>query len=73
MICEEFINILAASLHSKIVAETKDEKYVCVGSTGFTPDIAHIHQLNIIIRYCTNSSQIVERFLGFISVEFHDE
>jgi hypothetical protein len=72
MTCDELINVSAASAHSEILAETKHAKYVRFVSIGFTPDTARFHQLNIIIQYCTNSGQIIERFLGFISVQFRD-
>ena len=50
-ICDEFIEILASSVHSKIVDEINAAKYYGL-SIDSTPDIAHIDQLTIVLRYC---------------------
>lgn len=70
-ICKEFIDILATNLHLKIVSEVKKAKYFGI-SIDSTPDIAHIDQLTIIIRYATDEGKVVERFLGFVPIEHHD-
>ena len=36
-----------------------------------TPDIAHVDQLTIIIRYVRNNGEIVERFLEFLPIIGH--
>jgi hypothetical protein len=69
--CDEFIEILASSVHSQILSEIKEAKYFGV-SIDSTPDLGHTDQLTFIIRYCLNDGTVVERFLGFISIEQHD-
>ncbi|XP_060864355.1 zinc finger MYM-type protein 1-like [Metopolophium dirhodum] len=71
-ICNEFIDILATTLNLKIVSEIKESIYFGI-SIDSTPDIAHIDQLTIIIRYTTiGQGKVVERFLGFVPIEQHD-
>ena len=53
-ICDEFIEILASSVHSKIVDEIKAAKYYGL-SNDSTPDIAHIDQLTRVLRYCLSN------------------
>lgn len=61
-ICDEFIDILASTIQSLIISEVIDS----------TPDITHINQLTVIIRYCLSDGYVVERFLEFIPIEHHD-
>jgi len=71
-ICNEFIDILATTLNLKIVSEIKESIYFGI-SIDSTPDIAHIDQLTIIIRYTTTGQgKVIERFLGFVPIEHHD-
>ena len=70
-ICDEFIEILASSVHSKIVNAIQAAKYYGL-SIDSTPDIAHIDQLTIVLRYCLSNGSVFERFLGFIPIEHHD-
>ena len=70
-ICNEFIDILATSVHSKIVSEILEAKYFGV-SIDSTPDISHTDQLTVIIRYSLHDGQVVERFFGFIPIARHD-
>ena len=69
-ICDEFISVLAKAVHDKIVSEVKEAKYFGV-SIDSTPDIAHIDQLTITLRYCLPNGKVVERFLDFISIQSH--
>lgn len=71
-ICNEFIVILATTLNLKIVSEIKESIYFGI-SIDSTPDIAHIDQLTIIIRYTTiGQGKVEEKFLGFVPIEQHD-
>ena len=58
-IFDEFIELLGATVHEKIVSEIKKAKYFGI-STDSTPDIAHIDQLTVIIRYCLSTGVVVE-------------
>lgn len=49
-ICNEFINILANEVRNFIVVELQTAKYFAV-IVNSTPDILHIDQLTLIIRY----------------------
>lgn len=68
-ICDEFITILARSIHDKIVAELQTAKYYSV-SVDSTPDITHIDQLTVIVRYVLPAGP-VERFIKFIPISSH--
>lgn len=70
-ICEEFIQILANKVLGRIVAEIKEAKYYSV-SIDSTPDVAHMDQLSMIIRYANECGNPIERFLSFIVIEKHD-
>ena len=45
---------MVSSVHSKIVDEIKAAKYYGL-SIDSTPDIAHIDQLTIVLRYCLSN------------------
>ena len=68
-ICDEFITILAQNIHDKIVAELQAAKYYSV-SVDSTPDITHIDQLTVIVRYVLPAGP-VERFIKFIPIASH--
>ena len=70
-ICDEFIELLGATVHEQIVLEIKKAKYFGI-SIDSTPDMAHIDQLTVIIRYCLSTGVVVERFFGFIEIAHHD-
>ena len=70
-ICEEFIKLLSDRVKAKIIAEIKKAKY-CSISKDSTPDIAHIDQLSIVMRYVRIDGQPVEHFLAFIDNEKHE-
>lgn len=57
IIRNDFINILATSLCLKIVSEVKKAKYFSI-SNDSTPNIVHINQLTIIIRYTTDEGNM---------------
>ena len=70
IICEEFIKLLSDRVKAKTTAEIKKAKYYSISID--TPDIAHIDQLSIVIRYVRIDGQPVERFLAFIDIEKHE-
>ena len=68
-ICDEFIALLAQEVLAKIVDELKTQKFFSV-SLDSTPDITHVDQLTLIVRYVLPSGP-VERFVKFLSMEGH--
>jgi len=68
-ISNEFITLIAKKTRLVIVNEIKKAGYYSI-SVDSTPDISHIDQLTIIIRYVTCNGP-VERFLTFINIENH--
>ncbi|XP_067135095.1 zinc finger MYM-type protein 1-like [Centruroides vittatus] len=68
-ICDEFISIISKDLQLTIVNEIKEAKFYSL-IIDSTPDISHVDQLTVIIRYVLPSS-IKERFLGFLSIFSH--
>jgi hypothetical protein len=67
-IVEEFIAILAEQVRNGIVAEITNSKYFSV-SVDSTPDLTHVDQLTVIIRYVNEQFESVERFLTFLQIE----
>ncbi|XP_065650616.1 zinc finger MYM-type protein 1-like [Hydra vulgaris] len=70
-ICDEFIDILGGKVLKQIISEIKDAKYYGI-SIDSTPDISHVDQLTLVIRYQLKNKNVVERFLQFIPIENHD-
>ena len=68
-ICEELICLMGKRVLSVIVEQLKAAKYYCV-SIDSTPDISHVDQLTIIVRYVMEDGP-VERFLTFMPFESH--
>lgn len=69
-ICDEFIELLGTAVTEHIVSEIKKAKYFGI-SVDSTPDLAHIDQLTVIIRYCLPTGEVTERFLGFVEIAEH--
>ena len=71
---EEFIRLMAKKVLSKITDEIKAAKYYVV-SVDSTPDLAHVDQLALIIRYALyqdyDHGVIQERFIQFIPIGNH--
>lgn len=63
-VCEEIIGLLVEKFLSVIFSEIKAMKYFSI-SINSTPDIMHVDQLTVIIRYVLPSGP-VERFVKFI-------
>ena len=68
-ICEEMIELMGHKVLSVIVDEIKTAKYFSI-SVDSTPDIMHVDQLTLIIRFVLQSGP-VERFLKFIPIFSH--
>ena len=68
-ICEEMIELMGKRVMSVIVAEIQRAKYFSI-SVDSTPDIMHVDQLTVVIRYVLESGP-VERFLKFIPMFSH--
>lgn len=70
-ICEEFINIMGKKVRSYILKEVTSARYFSL-SVDSTPDVSHVDQLSIILRYISpNDFQPVERFITFLQLEGH--
>ena len=68
-ICEEVIGLMGQKVLSVIVSEIKAAKYYSI-SIDSTPDIMHVDQLTVTIRYVLPSGP-VERFVEFIPMFGH--
>jgi len=68
-IVEELIRLMAKKVHSKIISEIAEAKYFSV-SADSTPDLSHVDQLTVIVRYLWQGEP-VERFLTFLQLENH--
>lgn len=69
-ICDEFIELLGTAVTEHIVSEIKKAKYFGI-SVDSTPDLAHVDQLTVIMRYCLPTGEVTERFLGFVEIAEH--
>ena len=67
--CNEFIEILAAKVVAVIVSELKEAKYYSI-IVDSTPDLSHVDQLTIVVRYVSNVEPF-QRFLGFVPIHAH--
>ncbi|XP_023311929.1 zinc finger MYM-type protein 1-like [Anoplophora glabripennis] len=65
-ICDEFIELMANKILTQIKDEIKISKYYSM-IVDSTPDISHIDQLTLVIRYVKADGTPVERFLKFIA------
>nr|XP_012145950.1 PREDICTED: uncharacterized protein LOC105663174 [Megachile rotundata] len=65
-ICDEFIELMANKILTQIRDEIKISKYYSM-IVDSTPDISHIDQLTLVIRYVKADGTPVERFLKFIA------
>ena len=64
-ICNEFISLIALKIRNAIIAEVKCSKYFSI-IVDSTPDISHIDELSLIIRYVPEKqSKAVECFSKF--------
>lgn len=63
--CDVFINLMAEKVMKQIVDELKAAKYFSL-IVDSTPDIAHVDQLTIVVRYVLETGEPCERFLKFL-------
>ncbi|XP_031336217.1 zinc finger MYM-type protein 1-like [Photinus pyralis] len=70
-ICDEFINLMAKKTLDVILDDIRNAMYFSL-SVDSTPDISHVDQLVLIIRYLNQHGEIKERFLGIIPIEAHN-
>lgn len=70
-ICDEFIHLMARKTKDIILDDIKKAMYFSI-SVDSTPDISHVDQLVLIIRYLDENGEIKERFLGFLPIEAHN-
>ncbi|KAL4090089.1 hypothetical protein QTP88_024990 [Uroleucon formosanum] len=68
-ICNEFIALIANKTRTMIIDQLKKAGYFSI-SVDSTPDITHMDQLTIILRYVNNDGP-VERFITFIHITSH--
>ncbi|XP_050546739.1 zinc finger MYM-type protein 1-like [Daktulosphaira vitifoliae] len=69
-IYEEIIKIMAEKVLSTIIQEINDAHYFSI-SVDSTPDISHIDQLSLCIRYVNSDGSPVERFICFLDYIGH--
>ncbi|XP_031335363.1 zinc finger MYM-type protein 1-like [Photinus pyralis] len=68
--CDEIINIMGDKLRKSFIEEVKTATYFSL-IIDSTPDISHVDQLSIVLRYVLPDGQIKERFFGFIDIYSH--
>ncbi|XP_050547950.1 uncharacterized protein LOC126909558 [Daktulosphaira vitifoliae] len=69
-ICDEFISLMSKTVIDNIVIQIKKLKYFSI-IVDSTPDNTKVDQLTIIIRFMTDNSSVVERFVGFFESVDH--
>lgn len=69
-ICNEFVKILSSNVRSLIISELKEAKYYSI-IVDSTPDISHLDQLTIVVRYVNKNGTPVERFLKILENTAH--
>ncbi|KAG7154647.1 putative Zinc finger MYM-type protein 1-like 9, partial [Homarus americanus] len=67
--CEELIQLVAQKVHALIVDEVKSSGYFSL-SVDSTPDLSHIDQLSVVLRYLKDG-QPIECFLTFLEMKSH--
>lgn len=68
-ICDELIQLMAQKIHEAIIEEVKSSGYFSL-SVDSTPDLSHIDQLSVVLRY-VNDGESIERFLTFLEMKNH--
>uniref|UniRef100_H3AHV9 HAT C-terminal dimerisation domain-containing protein n=1 Tax=Latimeria chalumnae TaxID=7897 RepID=H3AHV9_LATCH len=69
-ICDEFIQLMSDKILSIIVSKIRCSKYYSI-IVESTPDLTHIDQLTIMIKYVQKNEEPMERFLKFIPIHGH--
>ena len=68
-VMEEVISILASEVKANILSSILNLKYYSIIADS-TPDISHIDQLTLVVRYIENAKP-VERYVGFVPIKSH--
>lgn len=69
--CDELIDLMSDKVREVIVGEIQSAGYFSL-SVDSTPDLSHMDQLSIILRYVSPSDgKPVERFLTFLNLKSH--
>ena len=70
-ICNELIDIMANKVRDSIFEDMQKAGYFSI-SVDSTPDLSHVDQLTVIVRYVSPDDGLpVERFLTFLELENH--
>eukprot|EP00731_Ephydatia_muelleri_P011481 Em0006g375a len=71
-ICDEIsMQIMGDQVKAVIIKELQQSMYFSL-SVDSTPDVSHVDQLTVVVRYVRMSDgEVVERFLTFIAIESH--
>ena len=70
-ICEVIIQLMAKKVKKSFVADVKKAGYFSF-SVDSTPDISHIDQLTLFIKYMSSVNDLpIERFITFLELEDH--
>jgi len=70
-IIRELISLMADKVLIVIVEEIKNAKYFGL-IVDSTPDVTHIDQLAIVLRYVKSDGQVIERFIKCIDIYSHN-
>ena len=68
--CEEFIRLLSKKTLAQVIHEINNAGYFSV-SVDSTPDMSHVDQLAVIVRYYVLDGKPIERFLTFFDIHSH--
>ena len=68
-IMEEVISLLASEVKANILSSILNAKYYSIIADS-TPDVSHIDQLTLVVRYIENSKP-VEGYVSFVSIKSH--
>lgn len=69
-IVSEFIEVMSKKVLDEILSQLKQAKYFGL-IVDSTPDITHIDQLSVVLRYVDMQGDPVERFIKFIPIHGH--
>ena len=70
-ICDEFIQKMGDQVIAVIIKELQQSMYFSL-SLDSTPDVSHVDQLTVVVRYVRMSDgEVIERFFTFIAIESH--
>ena len=70
-ISEEMIKLMSSKVRASILEDIQEAGYFSI-SVDSTPDLSHVDQLTVIIRYVSPDDDVpVERFLTFLEIENH--